>query len=847
MEITQIKTKLSLQQVLSHCNLTPDRNNRLCCPWHNDKTPSLQIYPKTNTWTCFSSNCNAGSGDAIDFIMKYEKISKHEALLKATEMAGGNAKSSMGKIAILTKYYQDAKCEMQSNEKGKAYAKSRGLEVDQLGYSSYSIGKTWKKELKENAEKLGLLKIKNCLIFPMRNEANQIVSIYGRSISANPKVRHFYLGGKQEGLYPSYPNQQTKKLILTESHIDATSLNQQQEIASQYSILTLYGTNGFTVAHRKCIANLEDLEEVIFFLDGDEAGRKAIEKWTPEILQCKKRIKVSYVETPEGEDVNSLLQGHESEILSHLIEKRKPMNQTNTLLFSSEKVSQRTESSVEKENGLNTANVNNIIYETETARYYIKGGIRKDLDSLKVTLVIEDPSNSKKSRTKLDLYEDKQSEKVSREASEKLSLRLDLVERDMSRLTDLLDAYREQSAEEVEESKPTIILSESEKASCLKLLKHKNLLSKINELIGQSGVVGEQNNRIFLFVIASSYKMEETLHALIQGSSGSGKTHLLNTVMNFMPREDCISLTRVTESSFYNYGKYELRNKLIGMEDYDGLEEKAELAFRELQSKGMISSSTSGKNESSGKIEAFVKEVYGPIASLSATTRGEIYEDNMSRSFLVSVDESKEQTLRIIAYQNNKSAGLVDRAKEQKIRVYLSNCLRMLASQEVINPFANKIDLPKQAHKIRRLNDLFQSFIKQVTLLNQYQRKKDKQGRLISEKQDVSVAIEIMFDSIILKVDELDGSLRDFYEQLKNYVLTKSKDYEFSRREIRHELKLSNTQLHRFFRQLMKLEYLYRSSGYDNKGHKYKIGYWDNMESLRGKIKKDLSAQLEKI
>jgi len=134
-----------------------------------------------------------------------------------------------------------------------------------------------------------------------------------------------------------------------------------------------------------------------------------------------------------------------------------------------------------------------------------------------------------------------------------------------------------------------------------------------------------------------------------------------------------------------------------------------------------------------------------------------------------------------------------------------------------------------------------------VTLLNQYQRKKDKQGRLISEKQDVSVAIEIMFDSIILKVDELDGSLRDFYEQLKNYVLTKSKDYEFSRREIRHELKLSNTQLHRFFRQLMKLEYLYRSSGYDNKGHKYKIGYWDNMESLRGKIKKDLSAQLEKI
>jgi len=32
--------------------------------------------------------------------MKYEQISKHEALLKATEMAGGNAKSTMGKICV---------------------------------------------------------------------------------------------------------------------------------------------------------------------------------------------------------------------------------------------------------------------------------------------------------------------------------------------------------------------------------------------------------------------------------------------------------------------------------------------------------------------------------------------------------------------------------------------------------------------------------------------------------------------------------------------------------------------------------------------------------------------------
>jgi ABC-type dipeptide/oligopeptide/nickel transport system ATPase component len=415
-------------------------------------------------------------------------------------------------------------------------------------------------------------------------------------------------------------------------------------------------------------------------------------------------------------------------------------------------------------------------------------------------------------------------------------------------LTDLLDEYREAEQAKTERvEQREILIPQVVREKCLAFLKRKNLLQSINELIGKSGVVGEENNRIFLFGIASSYKMYDTLHALIQGSSGSGKTHLLATIMDFMPPEDTISLTRVTESSFYNYGKYELQNKLIGMEDYDGLEEKAELAFRELQSKGMISSSTSGKNENTGEISGFIKEVYGPIASLSATTKGEVYEDNMSRCFLVAVDESQEQTLRIIKHQNNRAAGLVNKQKEKEIREFLRNCMRLLNPHEVVNPFANKIELPKEAHKIRRLNDLFQCYVKQVTTINQYQRQKDNQGRLITQKEDVGTAIEIMFDSIILKVDELDGSLRLFYEELKAYVLLKSKEYEFTRREIRHKTKTSNTQLHRFMKQLLDLEYIYQSSGYDNRGHKYKIAYWDNMEASRERIKQDLYNQLEKL
>lgn len=88
MEILEIKQRLSILKVLSHYNLKSDKNHRLCCPFHVDKTPSLQVYPETGTWTCFSSNCSAGSGDQVDFIMKKEGITKHEAILKAKDLIG---------------------------------------------------------------------------------------------------------------------------------------------------------------------------------------------------------------------------------------------------------------------------------------------------------------------------------------------------------------------------------------------------------------------------------------------------------------------------------------------------------------------------------------------------------------------------------------------------------------------------------------------------------------------------------------------------------------------------------------------------------------------------------------
>ena len=133
----------------------------------------------------------------------------------------------------------------------------------------------------------------------------------------------------------------------------------------------------------------------------------------------------------------------------------------------------------------------------------------------------------------------------------------------------------------------------------------------------------------------------------------------------------------------------------------------------------------------------------------------------------------------------------------------------------------------------------------QVTFLNQYQRKLTNNNQLITEIEDIEQATEVLFESIILKVDELDGSLRQFFERLKKHV--KNENQEFILREIRQDLGISKTQIFRYIQLLLELEYIKQVGGFANKGIKYKISYWDNYQKLRAEIKDFLMLQIEQL
>ena len=77
-----------------------------------------------------------------------------------------------------------------------------------------------------------------------------------------------------------------------------------------------------------------------------------------------------------------------------------------------------------------------------------------------------------------------------------------------------------------------------------------------------------------MYLIFTSRKMENPLHCVSFGSSGSGKTHLQSKVADLIPEEERLSLTSLSSNSFYYFKRNELKHKLVLIEDLDGVTEQ---------------------------------------------------------------------------------------------------------------------------------------------------------------------------------------------------------------------------------------------------------------------------------
>ena len=274
-------------------------NFKACCPFHGEDTPSFTVSPTKQIYHCFG--CSNG-GDAIKFVMEYEKLSYPEAIEKIAALTNFNLEydnndSQALNTSILdaiNNYYQD---NLLNNQNALQYLSSRGITKEsinkfQIGYASSSNDTIT--YLKNNffdlsmAIELGIIdsgsnglyaRFIERITFPIFLQSGKLVGFGGRTISGhnakyvnspssklfNKSALLFGYNLARESIY------QSKEIIITEGYLDVIMLHQA---GFANSVATL-GT-ALTSQHIPLLKKSD--AKVILGYDGDKAGMEAAYK-----------------------------------------------------------------------------------------------------------------------------------------------------------------------------------------------------------------------------------------------------------------------------------------------------------------------------------------------------------------------------------------------------------------------------------------------------------------------------------------------------------------------------------------------------------------------------------------
>ncbi|MEM7107049.1 MAG: hypothetical protein AAF519_02400 [Bacteroidota bacterium] len=494
---------------------------------------------------------------------------------------------------------------------------------------------------------------------------------------------------------------------------------------------------------------------------------------------------------------------------------------------------------------LNPTNPDHITYDHPPLQITVLGGIRLEgLDRMRVTLKVQVEHLAL--RHNLDLYNDTQVEKLIRKIAERLEIGTSVVAAALTDLTDELEKYRlEEIEKQNQEQDKRKFLTPEEIKEAKAYLKAPNLIERTKEDIGKAGVIGEEDNRLLMYLIFTSRKRDNPLHVISLGSSGIGKTHLQEKVGALIPEEDKLEITTLSGNAFYYFGQQELRNKLILIEDLDGTDEVL-YPLREIKSKKQVTKTVVIKN-TKGETRTVTLKVEGPVCVSGCTTKESLYEDNANRSFLIYIDESKEQDAKIMAYQRKLSAGKIDLAEEHQLQEQFKNRQRVLQPVTIRNPFAEQLLIPDEVFKPRRTNAHYLAFIEAVTFYHQYQRESEADSQtgemyINTTLEDIQIANQLMKKVLIQKSDPLNEACRKYLEWLKTWLKMEKKS-SFTNKEVRQVIRINPSNQKRYMVQLQDFDYIRKVQGEKGKTHHYEITSLEEYE----KLKEGISSILDKI
>ncbi|NHM16195.1 DNA primase [Eggerthellaceae bacterium zg-887] len=355
-----------------------------CCPFHNEKTPSLKIDPNLQLWHCFG--CGEG-GDVFSYVQKLEGLNFPESVrlladrahIDIVEERGRNAiapsqKERLKQVCAATAIFYHTQL-MRSTAPDAAAARSylhdRGLggtvpKTWKLGFAPgrnmlvnhlASLGFSSEEMLLANvavARDGGPLRDRfyNRVMFPIFDERGDCIAFGGRVVGAGePKYLNsqetpiFHKSSVLFGLKKARPAiTETGIAVVAEGYTDVIALHESgitNAVATLGTALTMRHIrllSRYSLSHRTLLTEKKGEYKydccIVYLFDGDKAGQRAadralsfIDEYNMKDMKSVSLVELKAIALPDNLDPADFVAERGGEALRELLEKARPLIQ----------------------------------------------------------------------------------------------------------------------------------------------------------------------------------------------------------------------------------------------------------------------------------------------------------------------------------------------------------------------------------------------------------------------------------------------------------------------------------------------------------------------------------------
>jgi hypothetical protein len=433
----------------------------------------------------------------------------------------------------------------------------------------------------------------------------------------------------------------------------------------------------------------------------------------------------------------------------------------------------------------------------------------------------------------LDLYSARSRSGFAQAVQKAMGIDAQAVEQDLTAMLEYLEKERDDSLmrhARRENREPGI----ADRARGLELLEDPDLCSRIIEDMSALGYVGDETNKLLLYLCASSRKMDDPMSVLIISQSASGKSYLIDTVRRLMPEEEVVAVTSLSDQAL-NYADTLVHKFLIlGEAVHSGI---VEHQIREMLSGKELSRLVAVRDPETARLSSRLVRIPVIVASVMGSTSYSVNPENASRCFVIHADESREQTVRIYENQRKKYSleriqgggraveGIIERHRAAQM---------LLRKRDIVNDFARFLDFPVGGMRTRRDHGRFLDLIASVCFLRQYQKEESYEGGqpyIRCDLTDYRIAYTLMVGGVLPGMTgDLPQGTHMLYEDIRRWLRKEAAgtgaavtEIPFTQRQVRESTGLGHTWVKANMKRLVEYEYLDARGGRERRKTYYRL------------------------